>query len=109
MSEFKKDPKGFAEAIFNGISQANYSRQDTPVPFDNHANYIHVQPSRHADDETVYLHSGNSVTNINYYSPDFENLVQRNPEWAIEIVDRAMQHLKDVKAQIKKNQINTPV
>ena len=49
MGEFQADPKRFGETILKGIAQANMEYEEVAMPIGNHANYIHVHPSRHAD------------------------------------------------------------
>lgn len=68
---FQKYPKEFAEAIFKGINEANKSGKETDVGFKNYCNYIMVHPSRHADNETLYLHAGNGVSQIDVSSKRF--------------------------------------
>lgn len=88
---FEEDPKAFAEAIFKGIEEANRNRKESDVTYKNYGGYITVQPSRHADDETVYLHTGNTVFNMNPWCDDFKHLAKRNPE----LVERWVDKVKD--------------
>jgi hypothetical protein len=98
---FEKHPKEFAEAIFKGIDDANYKHKQVSVSFVNGcANYIHVHPSRHADDVTVYLHYGNCVANLHGFSEDFDSLVNNNPTLAQTVVDRAKDVLKTAQKRI---------
>lgn len=101
LHDFRKDPANFAEAIFKGIDEANMNYTEVSVGFAGYCNYISVQPSRHADDETVYVHSGNDVFNLNPYGQDFERLQERLPEIlekkikvAKSIIDSAKKKLK---------------
>ncbi len=64
MGAFESDPKHFGERILEGISQANRAHKEVSVGFMGYGNYISIQPSRHADAHTVYLHSGNTVFNL---------------------------------------------
>jgi len=102
LHSFKEDPKAFAEAIFKGIDEANMTREETPVGFKGYCNYISVHPSRHADDETLYLHSGNSVSEINTYSKEFEKLIARNRDLANELIKRAQNILTWTKRNLSK-------
>lgn len=102
LEKFENHPADFAQAIFDGINRANRDRQEVSVPFHNYGNYINVQPSRHADDTTVYLHHGNGVTNL-----DSTALGSMDPEWSIESIDRAIKHLKNTQDRIKaKHKLN---
>jgi murein L,D-transpeptidase YcbB/YkuD len=94
-------PKEFAEALFEGIDEAYRNRGVTSVSFHGYRNYIEVQPSRHADDFTVYVHTGNEVTNLNNYDDSFKKFAKSNPELAESYVDQAIAHLKRLKKDIK--------
>lgn len=102
LGEFEKNPKEFAEALFDGIALANRNHREASVPFMSYANYISVQPSRHADDHTLYLHSGNCLVDMNPYGSDFKAVLTRSPELAQEWVDRAKRILKDAQEAVKK-------
>jgi hypothetical protein len=99
---FKKEPAEFAKAIFEGMDRANSEHKQVSVGLGSYCNYIHVEPSRHADDETVYLHYGNSVTNLNGYNQNFEDLIKLNPDLAQKFVNRAKGILKVAQERINK-------
>jgi hypothetical protein len=98
---FEKHPKEFAEAIFNGMTLANCARKRADVPFENYSGYITIEPSRHADDETVYLHSGNTVFNMNAWNDDFNSLLIRNPEVAKDFLRKAERILKTTREKVR--------
>lgn len=94
LHDFEKHPQEFAEAVFNGINQANRENRQVDVGFKGYCNYISIQNSRHADDATVFLHYGNGVTNINPYDSRFLDLMESRPELAQEYLNKAKQILK---------------
>lgn len=98
---FEDHPKEFAETIFEGIREAQREHREVSVPFGSYANYISIQPSRHADDETLYLHSGNCVTNLNAWSDDFRDLIEKMPNVAEKNIKRAKQILKYAEEKLK--------
>lgn len=98
---FEKHPEQFGNAIINGIGEASSKHKEVDVPFLGYANYISVQPSRHADDHTVYVHHGNTVLNLNPWNTDFKELVERNPDVAEEFVKTAEFIVKEAKKKIK--------
>ena len=112
LHSFQKDPKQFAERIFDAMNEANCSRQAADASFVlencSYGGYITVEPSRHADDETVYLHSGNGVFNLNPWNEDFTSLLARNPEHAADLVKRAERILKECKDKIKQAKASKP-
>lgn len=102
LHDFEKEPEKFALALFDGINRANDERQEVSVGFGGYANYISVQPSYHADDEQLYLHSGNCVTNLNPWSKDFQNL---RPDLQKDFIARAERMIKEAKRKIKKREL----
>ena len=101
LGAFEKNPKAFGEAILKGIKEANYKREEVSVGFENYANYISVQVSRHADDETIYVHSGNTVLNLNPYGKEFETLLTRDIGIIQNYTDRAEFIVNAAKLKIK--------
>jgi hypothetical protein len=106
MGEFEKNPTKFGEAILDGVKRAQLSHREESVPIGSYANYIHVHPSRHADDHTLFLNKGNSVTNLNAYDLDFRDLVKRLPEVAEEFLKAAQFLLKNASHHLKINRQN---
>jgi hypothetical protein len=102
LHKFEEHPKEFAETIFKGIEQANRKRAETSVPFHCYGNYISIQPSRHADDRTVYFHHGNGVLNVGDCSPEFEHM---SPSEALDLIDMAIKHLIEAKDTVKRDQL----
>lgn len=74
---FEEHPEEFAKALFDGIHKANSARIATDVGFKGYCNYITIEPSRHADDDTVFVHHGNTVLNLNPWNQDFKELLSR--------------------------------
>ena len=100
LGAFESDPENFGKRIFEGMELANRQYKEVSVGFNGYANYISIQPSRHADAETIYLHSGNSVFNLCPYGKDFKELAERSPELAQEFVERAQRIVTDAKATL---------
>jgi hypothetical protein len=77
LGDIEADPKAFGEAILEAMNRANYSGESESGAVGCHANALTVEPSRHADDVTVFVHYGNSVLNLNPWNKDFKNLLSR--------------------------------
>jgi len=104
---FESDPAQFAKAIFEGIARANQTNKATDVPFSckdggGYSGYLCVEPSRHADDHTVFVHKGNSVFNLNPWNKDFQDLLAWNPECAESYVKTAQAVIDSAKDALKK-------
>lgn len=106
LEAFESDPEQFAKAIFEGIVRANQTNRATDVSFhtknSGYGGYLCVEPSRHADNSTVFVHHGNGVSNLNPWNRDFQDLLARNPEYAAELVKVAESVLKQAKEALKK-------
>ena len=105
LGSFEKDPKAFGEAIFRGINEANLHSKQVSVPFGCYANYITVEYSKHADHDTVYLHSGNGVNVIGEFDPDFKKLVKSAPDVAIHFIKIAKRQIKYAETLLKKKSL----
>lgn len=97
LHDFEYDPKQFGKDILQGVEEAFYAGQSVTK------NNIIVQPSRHADDNTLYLHWGNTVRTINPYSKEFEELITTNPELAMKKIKIAERLIKIAKQKIKES------
>lgn len=104
LGAFEKDPKLFGETILKGINEANMKNQQVSMGFNGYANYISVEPSRHADHEVLFIHSGNHVSVIGNYEQDWEALKKRNVDYAISLLKKA----KDIIKRVEKNLKNNP-
>ena len=102
MGSFKDNPKAFGEAILNGVDQANHDNMQVSVPFSAYANYIHVEPSRHADHAALFLNSGNQVHVIGAHERDWETLCKENPECATSFYQKAKDLLRWAKVRLDK-------
>ena len=102
MGEFEKDPRAFGQAILDGIHLANGVNRQVSVPLGPYANYISVERSRHADHKVLFVHDGNCLTVIGTYEQDWEDLCEKNPAYAAELIRTAETILKYAKARIKK-------
>ena len=101
---FEKHPKEFAEALFAAMEKANRSYRAEDIGFFGYCNHITSQPSFHADEQQLYIHSGNTVFNLNPYREDFKQLLKKSPSVAEEWVKSAERMIKECKAQIKKSE-----
>ena len=93
----KKHPEDFAEKVY----KAAVSGDTGYFGLSYFANVVDYQRFRHADDHTTYVHMGNCLTEVNPYSPDFENLVRRNPDFAKKLVKFMEGEVKAAKRVIK--------
>lgn len=84
-----------AESLNKKIIEA--SRSGGEVGHKGFCNLVMVQKSRHADDNTIYIHMGNCVTEFNPYSRETKELMVRNPSFADAVIDFLEMDLKALK------------
>jgi len=94
----KKHPQDFCEKLYNAACK----QKQVDFGIGYFANFANVQRSRHADDPTTYVHIGNTVTEVNPYSPEFKNLVNHHPEFAEKLVSFLESELEKLKVMVKK-------
>lgn len=98
LHEFKENPAEFARIIFEGIDKANELHKSVSLE----GGYLGIQPSRHADDTTVYVHMGNTVFDLHYYGKDFEDLAARSPKVLKKFINEAQWFVTQAKKELKK-------
>jgi hypothetical protein len=97
-----KHPVDFCEKLY--LAATRQECKDFGIGY--FANFANVQRSRHADDHTTYVHMGNTVTEVNPYSPDFKQLVAKNPEFAEKLVRFMSDEVKELKRLLKGSKVN---
>lgn len=107
--KFKQYPMEFGQSILNGIDQAQLECREVSVPFRGYGNYISVQPPRHADDTTVYVHCGNAVMNMNPWGKEFQAMVSTCPDYVRKSIKIAEDMIKEAKRKLKESQKNQKV
>lgn len=103
---FEKNPKEFGEKILNGTNEANRAYKAIDIGMGCHANCITIQPSYHADAHQLYIHSGNTVFNINPWSRDFEDLLKSNLSCAEDWVAQAESMIEEANKKVKEAKKN---
>ena len=73
----KEDCKEFCEKLYN----AALSDEASHFGHGNHANLVRVQKTRHADNNTVYVHMGNTVTEMSPFSKETKRLMHEFPNF----------------------------
>lgn len=101
---FEKNPEAFGKAILEGIDKANMANKQISMPFEGYANYIDVEPSRHADHNVLFLSSGNCMTAVGAFERDWKNLVERQPDLAESFLKTIRSLVKDASSILKKKE-----
>ena len=87
-----KNKEKVADILYNACS-GEYNNSYRTVGLGNHANLFTVQKPRHADDTTLYLHSGNTVIDVSE--------IKKSDIWALNAAISEMEYrLKQLKKLI---------
>lgn len=78
-SEFQNHPKKLVEEILKALSGIQITRGFDYFSIGSDANPVILQKPRHADDTTLYIHAGNTITDIG----NLTEYTDRN-KWAID-------------------------
>lgn len=95
----KQNPKKFVENIDKFISKGRMDR------FDYAVNQTKVHKTRHADDHTVYVHTGNTVVDTDSYGNEMQRVVEEFPDFfdqIVNVLERQVKELKDLKKRTRK-------
>lgn len=73
--------------------------ETTEIALGHFCNLVKAQKPRHADDNTVYVHMGNSVFEMNPYSEEAKKMFKINPEFfkrAVNFLEQRVEMLKEM-------------
>lgn len=103
--QYDKHPDRLVEIVHDAVCNHKCSRnggKSYDEGIGNHCNAITVQRSRHADDHTTYVHMGNGVTEMNPWSADTKDLLERIPDvfdQYLSYMDQQVKALKKMKKE----------
>jgi hypothetical protein len=91
----KEYPEEFCEKLHD--ASASMERQEFGLG--GFCNFANVQRTRHADAHTLYVHMGNTVTEVNPWTKEFEHLIRTHPD----LVDAYIRFLEDTLQEMKQH------
>ena len=83
------------------IYEASARGVTTTIGHGDNCNLIKLQRPRHADDHTLYVHMGNTVSEMHPYSKDTEDLMKNHPEFFEEMLRFIGNKEKELKRRYK--------
>jgi len=92
--------KQLASAVYHASLNVS-SEEGDAYSVANHSNFLKAQKPRHADDPAVYVHLGNTVTEMNAHNESTIKLFRRNPEFAKQLMTTLENQVKDLKNLMK--------
>jgi hypothetical protein len=99
LSLLKKHPEEFCSKLYD----AAISHEQSDFGVGNFCNFANVQAPRHADDHTIYVHMGNTLTEVNPWSKDFTDLLARHPDHAIAMINFLDSNVRQLKKLVKQS------
>ena len=97
-NELTRHPKELAEKLYNACSGVQLAIGRDYDSLGSQCDLLILQKPRHADDNTLYLHAGNTVVDV----------YNANSEWAIDAFLSEMKYhtkrLKQLKQELKNNE-----
>jgi hypothetical protein len=97
----KTDPGELAKQVLAGIEAAHNQCVSVEMPLGGHGDALVVQPPRHADDDTLFVNTGNSVLQLDPTSKEFQAFLKRNPKLAKEYVRRLNRLVRHIQREVK--------
>jgi hypothetical protein len=96
---FEKNARELAIALYN----AGTGRLATPteVGVGDHGNMLKIQKPRHAEHDTVYVHSGNTLCEVNAFCEETKLLMERNPRFVKNILFLLKHQVKNLAILLK--------
>jgi hypothetical protein len=91
----------FADAVY---AASNAVSGPTTIGLGNFCNLIKVQPVRHADNMTTYVHAGNTVCEMSPYSSDTRRIMREHPVFFEKMLKLMRIYVKDLSEEFKKSQ-----
>jgi hypothetical protein len=99
--EILDNPKEFAEKIYNACVNNNSNKANEIIIGNNCQ--IKCQKPRHSHEETIYVHAGNTVCEINPTSQEMIKLINNNHNFFKEILNHLIYIVKILKKLYKEN------
>jgi hypothetical protein len=99
LSLLKKHPEEFCSKLYD----AAISREQSDFGVGNFCNFANVQAPRHADDHTIYVHMGNTLTEVNPWSKDFTDLLAHHPDYTIAMIKFLDSNVRQLKKLVKQS------
>jgi hypothetical protein len=97
-AEIPKNAQEFADQIYRACSNTKGKKT---FSLGCHANLVTCQKTLHADSVTIYVHAGNTVTEMNYFSQEAIDLMHSNREFFKEMLDEMIYHTRELKKEYK--------
>lgn len=92
-----KHSKEFARTIYDACNE----RECKTYALGNHCNLITAQGTKHASEHTIYVHAGNTVSEMSEYSSYTREIMENNPEFFEEMLNLMERNVKELKKQFK--------
>ena len=96
-SDFKNNPKETMENILAAMDD----KDNHHYGVGSHANPMEVMKPRHMSDTTIYVHAGNTLSEMSVYRQETIDLMENHPEFFEQMLDFMEQKVKSLKKEYK--------
>lgn len=94
--EITENPKKFADEIYKACCNPNLNYRSNVF-----YGCVIPQKTRHADDQTIYVHAGNTVVEMNSCSQTTKEMMKQSPKFFEEMLNLMDQNVKELKKLLK--------
>lgn len=98
-----KHAQEFADTVYEVINQGMIA--PTTIGLGNFYNLVKIQPTRHADNHTTYVHMGNTVCEMNPGSSETRRLMRERPAFFEKLLTFMRAEVEALSAEYKKLQV----
>jgi hypothetical protein len=102
LDEILKNSDDFCQKLY----YAALGGKTTDIAHGHHGNLVKVQRTRHADDNTLYVHMENSLYEMSASSMETEELMRNHPEFFRQMLNYMKRQVGGLEKQFKEYQAN---
>lgn len=92
----------------DGIEQAIQAGEARTVSLGGHCNPVEVKATRHADAPSIYVHMGNTLSEMSKYSKETRWLMREHPVFFKEMLDYLEHEVRELKKAYKESKRSAP-
>lgn len=101
IADLPQNAQEFADQVY-AAAGSYYARQfPVDVRISGFCNFGKVHQPRHADDQTVYVHAGNTVCEMNINSEETNRLMKQNPRYFEKLLKEMWHQYRALRREFK--------
>lgn len=92
----------------DGIEQAIQAGEARTVSLGDYCNPVEVKATRHADAPSIYVHMGNTLSEMSQYSKETQRLMRERPDFFKEMLEYLEYEVRELKKAYKESKRSAP-